>query len=255
MAGIVCGLAAVAAQGQTFTLLHKFDGSDGARPSASVILDSSGNIYGTTPQGGTHFGGTVFRLDPQGNETVLHSFAGSPDDGAAPEGDLAADAEGNLYGTTSYGGAHNVGTVFKIDSSGSYSVVHSFKKTGDGQYPNAGLILDKEGNLYGVASGGGTAGKGVVYMISNTGRESLLYSFHVLPDGSGPLGDLVRDGSGNLYGTTYIGGAHNSGTVFKLNPKHQETVLFSFPGGTNGGAENPYAGLIRDAKGISTGCR
>jgi uncharacterized repeat protein (TIGR03803 family) len=250
MLGILCGVAAVGAQGQTFTLLHAFtNGDDGGFPAASVILDSSGNIYGTTRGGGTNSLGTVFRFDPEGNETVLHSFAGSPGDGAGPEADLLADAAGNLYGTTTYGGAHDVGTVFKIDSNGHYSVLHSFKKTGDAQYPNAGLIRDKAGSLYGAASGGGTAGRGAVYMISNTGRESLLYSFHVSPDGSDPFGDLLRDGSGNLYGTTYSGGAHNSGTVFKLNPKRQETVVFSLPGGTEGGAEYPQAGLIRDAKG------
>lgn len=96
VSGIVCGLAALTAQGQTFTLLHKFSGADGAYPASSVILDSSGNIYGATQGGGADSGGTVFRPDPQRNETVLHSFAGSPADGAAPEGDLVADAEGNL---------------------------------------------------------------------------------------------------------------------------------------------------------------
>lgn len=245
--GTWCGLAAVVAQGQTFTLLHAFTGgTDGAFPSAGVIVDSSGNIYGTTRGGGAKFVGTVFRFDPEGNETILHSFTDSPD-GAAPEADLVADAAGNLYGTTAYGGVHNVGTVFKIDSHDHYSVLYSFKKKADANYPDAGLILDKAGNLYGTAQGGAD-GQGAVYMISSTThREHLLYSFHVLPDGSDPLSDLLRDTAGNLYGTTINGGTSNSGTVFRLNSTNQEKVLFSFAGGAGGGY--PQAGLIRDAHG------
>jgi uncharacterized repeat protein (TIGR03803 family) len=129
--GIVCSLATVGAYGQTFAILHTFMGNpDAGYPVAGVVLDGRGNIYGATMFDGANQAGAVFRIDDDGNETVLHSFGSSPSDGVFPEGGLVADADGNVYGTTGGGGTHGAGTVFKINSKGQYSVVYSFKTTG-----------------------------------------------------------------------------------------------------------------------------
>jgi uncharacterized repeat protein (TIGR03803 family) len=251
--GIVCSLATAGAYGQTFTILHTFTGSpDAGYPVAGVVLDGRGNIYGATMFDGANQEGAVFRIDSDGEETVLHSFGTSPSDGVFPEGGLVADAEGNVYGTTGGGGTHGAGTVFKIDSKGQYSVVYSFKTTaGDAKNPAAGLVLDKAGNLYGTSPSGGAAAAGAIYQISNKGREKVIYSFTGSPNGATSDSDLVRDSSGNLYGTTIAGGAANLGTAFKLNPEYQDKVLFNFPGGRRG--QNPTTALVRDATGYLYG--
>jgi uncharacterized repeat protein (TIGR03803 family) len=181
--GIVCSLATAGAYGQTFTILHTFRGSpDAGYPVAGVLLDGRGNIYGVTMFDGANQEGAVFRIDSDGEETVLHSFGTSPSDGVFPEGGLVADAEGNVYGTTG-GGTHSAGTVFKIDSKGQYSVVYSFKTTaGDAKNPAAGLVQDKAGNLYGTSPSGGAAAAGAIYQIPNKGREKVIYSFTGSPN-------------------------------------------------------------------------
>jgi len=246
--GIVCSLATARAYGQTFTILHTFTGNpDAGYPVAGVVLDR-GNIYGATMFDGANQAGAVFRIDDDGNETVLHSFGSSHSDGVFPQAGLVADAEGNVYGTTGGGGTHGAGTVFKIDSKGQYSVVYSFKTTGgDAKNPAAGLVLDQAGNLYGTSPSGGAAAAGAIFQISNKGQEKVIYSFKGSPGGATSDADLLRDSSGNLYGTTMAGGAANLGTAFKLNPEHQDKVLFSFPGGRRG--ENPTTALVRDAIG------
>jgi uncharacterized repeat protein (TIGR03803 family) len=158
----------------TYTVLHSFALSDGGNPLGAVIMDKAGNLYGTTALGGASGAccGTVFKLDPSGIETVLHSFAGSPGDGANPFAGLVMDAAGNLYGTTVNGGASSAcsggcGTVFKLDTSGNETVLHSFTSSpGDGAHPNAGLIMDGAGNLYGTTNQGGTSGYGTVFKLT-----------------------------------------------------------------------------------------
>jgi len=160
-----------------YTVLYRFTGkADGSGPIGAVVRDSSGNLYGTTSQGGDipcfpSVGcGVVFKLDTAGVETVLHTFHGS--DGRAPNGNLIRDPGGNLYGVTQFGGQFDVGTVFKIDASGNFSVLHDFSNQTDGSYPHAGLVRDAAGNLYGTASyaGGGRCylgeGCGVVFKIA-----------------------------------------------------------------------------------------
>src|ERR1700730_2392125 len=191
-------------------------------------------------------------------ETVLHSFAGS--DGSIPAAALIADSSGNLYGTTFYGGA-GCGGVVKLSpgakvSPGTETVLHSFTSS-DGENPEAGLIADRAGNLYGTTvnggpsgSGcGGSSGNGVVFKLSPIGTETMLHSFTGGTDGANPvdIGSLIADRAGNLYGTTQNGGASNLGTVVKLYPGGIETVLHSFAGGTDGA--NPFAGLIADSSG------
>ncbi|MGH6847915.1 MAG: choice-of-anchor tandem repeat GloVer-containing protein, partial [Methylocella sp.] len=168
--------------------------------------------------------GVLFKLSPGGTETVLHTLNGFPSDGSQPEAGLIADSSGNLYGTTSQGGASGNGVVFKLSPGGTETVLYSFKGGSDGSHPQAGLIADSSGILYGTTPrGGGSvsgcdggAGCGVVFKLSPGGTETVLYAFTNGSDGGEPLAGLIADSRGNLYGTTFRGGALGSGTVFKL---------------------------------------
>ena len=234
------------AQAQTLTVLYSFTNSpDGAFPSGRLVRDKAGNLYATTVQGGSSGSGTVFMVDPIGQETVLHSFTNSPD-GALPEAGVVRDRAGNLYGTTVIGGSSNSGTVFMVDPIGKETVLHSFTNSPDGASPEAGVIRGEEGNLYGTTVSGGAFGYGTVFKLETTGKETVLHSFTNSPDGAGPDAGLVRDKVGNFYGTTHGGGAFGYGTVFKLDATGEETVLHSF---TYSDGAFPDAGLIRDEAG------
>ena len=194
--------------------------------------------------------GTVFKVAASGAETLLHSFAGA--DGKYPYGSLIRDSAGNIYGTTFGGGVSGKGTVFKLDTSGKEPLLHSFTGGRDGSHPYSGLVLDAAGNLYGTTYGGGafTCGRtlcGTVFKLDATGHETVLHNFSGGTDGSGPCAGVVRDSAGNLYGTTLNGGSFNLGTVFKVDTRGKETVLWTFDGTTDGG--NPFAGLVRDSAG------
>ena len=278
------------------TVLYNFLGGYGELPMSGLTRDAKGNFYGTTSQGGFYGRGTAFKLDMRGNETVLYSFGGGalsgglaldgagnlygtagttvfkldkagkltvlhffsgPPDGEYPSGGVVRDAEGNLYGTTYMGGAYKYyGTVFKIDKTSKETVLHSFSGP-DGSSPLATVILDADGNLYGVTSSGGTSGNcnpfgcGVVFKLAphsdGSWTETVLYNFAGQPDGSDPVGTLVRDAGGNLYGMTASGGSSGAGTVFKLDTTGKETVLHSFAGGADGWF--PQAGLLLDDEG------
>lgn len=165
-------VASRSVQAQTFTLLYTFTGgTDGSTPLGGVILDAAGNLYGTASQGGNlacAIGcGTLFKVDGGGNETVLYSFAGTGSgDGEYPNAALVRDAAGNLYGTTVRGGASGYGTVFKLDTTGKETVLHSFSgATGDGASPYGGVARDGQGNLYGTTSTG-ALGYGTVFKIT-----------------------------------------------------------------------------------------
>ena len=151
------------------TILHTFtEGEDGGNPYAGLIKDSAGNLYGTTFGGGSEGAGTVFEMDPSGNETVLYNFCSQSlcEDGEGPFGGLVRDSAGNLYGTTFYGGFDlYYGTVFKVDPTGKETVLHSFTGASDGEFPYAGVVLDSTGNIYGTASAAGTFGDGTVFKI------------------------------------------------------------------------------------------
>jgi uncharacterized repeat protein (TIGR03803 family) len=235
------------------TTLHAFTGNaDGGNPFAGVILDTTGNLYGTTNYGGVpDYLGTVFMLDKTGKETVLHNFTGEAD-GESPFAPLIRDAAGNLYGTTLGKSSGDQGTVFKLDKNGKETVLHNFTGRADGQNPEAGLIRDRVGNLYGTA-GGGQLNAGTVFKIDQAGKFTPLYAFSGGTDGSVPLGGLVRDPTGNFYGTTFDGGDLNCnvgfgcGVVFKLDQAGKETVVYRFVGGTDG--QGPQGNLVRDTKG------
>jgi uncharacterized repeat protein (TIGR03803 family) len=243
------------------TVLYSFtDGTDGGYPEAPVTIDSSGNLYGTTSQGGiigcyaSDLGcGAVFKLDAAGRVTVLHTFTGATDGGAPNQG-VVRDGTGTLYGTTYNGGdascySYNgtCGTVFKINTSGKETVLHSFTGSPDGTYPFAGILLrDKNGNLYGTTQAGGGLENGTVYKVDTTGKETVLFNKFSNRNGIEPQGNLARDANGNLYGTTTTGGTGVRGVVFRLDTTGKVTVLHSFTGSDG---ETPLGGVIRDAKG------
>jgi len=245
---------------------------DGALPAAALIFDSSGNLYGTTVAGGSDTTGTAFQLVPSSDgtwtENVLHSFSHTSNDGWQPEAGLALDKDGNLYGTTLYGGAYctdqgGCGSVFELSpgSNGTWTekLLHSFcarSRCADGNFPYGGVILDAAGNLYGTTSSGGEHNGGTVFAMTHSKKgwtENVLYSFAAFRgDGSQPRAELIFDRSGNLYGTTYAGGASHYGTVFELTPgakgTWKESVLYSFTGSGADGA-NPWSALVMDAAG------
>ena len=248
--GTVFKLSAAGAE----TVLHSFTGTggDGKFPFGGVARDGQGNLYGTTNTGGVFGVGTVFRVDATGNETVLYSFTGTGGDGKSPYAGVVRDAQGNLYGTTESGGTSNVGTVFKVDATGTETILYSFTVTGgDGAEPMSGLVRDAQGNLYGTTNAGGVGvggGNGVVFKVDKTGREKVLFRFPGTgADGIRPHG-VVRDAQGNLYGTTVFHGAFGWGTVFKLSPTGKQTVLYNFNGGNADGGD-PYAGVVLDGQG------
>jgi len=258
-------------------VLFAFPGTDGADPGAPLVADSAGNLYGTTEIGGAYSVGTVFELTrtKRGcwHRRVLYSFKGAPD-GASPEANLIFDGAGALYGTTLIGGTgscngggfqNSCGTVFKLtpQPGGNWTetVLYSFSGGDDGGWPMAGLVLDSFGNLYGTTSSYGTTncgqgnqvGCGTLFELSprSEGRwtETTLHDFTGQPnDGGFPEGGLVLDGSGNLYGTTTIGGSSDQGSVFELSPgsngQWTEALLYNFTGDSAGAY--PLGNLIFD---------
>ncbi len=259
------------------TVLHAFaEQGDGAFANPGVILDGAGNLYGSTLLGGTvnYNGGTVYkiRLQPSPVETVLHSFGLGLNlrDGDNPDGTLLLDGRGELFGVTEDGGMYRQGTIFELVHVGNRwgeLPLYSFQGSNhnDGSLPQAGLIADAQGNLYGSTVSGGpavgicTQGCGTVFKFvrqrDGTWAETVLYAFRADLDGNAPSGLLTMDSSGNLYGTTSEGGYRAGylgyGTVFKLTPgangQWTETILYRFSGGLDGGY--PLAGVILDSNG------
>jgi uncharacterized repeat protein (TIGR03803 family) len=246
----------VKTNGTGFALLHSFAGgaTEGASPEASLILDGAGNLYGTTIRGSVSNQGTVFTGKTNGTAfTVLHSFTSVPADGADPYASLVLDGAGNLYGTTQYGGASTVGTVFFVKTDGTgFTVLHEFAgNSSEGVYPYGSLILDGAGNLYGTTYSGGASGTGTVFTVKTNGTDfAVLHAFAWSPtDGAFPQASLVLDGAGNLYGTTYSGGASSKGTVFTVKTDGTGfALLHSFAGGTTDGVA-PQASLVLDGAG------
>ncbi len=219
-----CGTVFKISSAGTESVLYSFTdlNGDGGYPYGDLILDSEGNLYGTTAGGGSSGNGTVFKLSSSGVETVLYSFQGGGSDGLAPQGGLVMDSSGNLYGTTYYGGTSNDGIVFELSSSGKETILHVFSGTnGDGANPDGSgsLILDANGNLYGTTTAGGSSSCncGIVFKLNiSTGVETILHTFAGgADDGSTPT-TLIADANGNLYSTTSSGGTDDVGTVFKI---------------------------------------
>ena len=241
----------------TESILHTFGPgeTDGLQPDG-LIQASDGNFYGTTQSGGANtcfgegtFCGTVFRITPDGVETILYTFGATATDGWHPVGPLIQASDGELYGTTASGGAYGAGTVFKLSLSGAETILYSFGASpADGAVPVASLVQASDGNFYGTtASGGanycnqipGTSNNcGSVFKITPTGVETVLYSFGAsVGDGVEPTAPLIQASDGNFYGTTSDGGTNAcgippatncGGTVFMMTPAGTESVLHSF---------------------------
>ena len=209
-----------------------------------MIRDPAGNFYGAATYGGTLGQGIIFKIDTSGRFTVLYNFTGG-DEGGYPIYGVVRDSTGNLYGTAAALN-HPRGVVFKLNAAGDYTVLYSFTNSANAA-PSSGVILDAAGNLYGTTNAvSAPSNCGSVYRLNPSGQFTVLYAFAGSdgPDGCNPRGGLIFDSNGNLYGTTGNGGTENSGTVFKLEPSGQETVLYSFTGDAE-----PYTGVVRDATG------
>jgi uncharacterized repeat protein (TIGR03803 family) len=243
--------------GSSETVVHNFSGgTDGANPEGGLIRNAQGNFFGTTTAGGAAGTGTVFAVTAAGKEIVLYSFAGGTD-GANPQAGLALDASGNLYGTTSAGGATGNGTVFKLSqpTKGSKwveTILYSFGTGSDGTVPVAAVRFDKAGNLYGTTSAGGSYGYGTIFELTLAGTawtETILHNFQDADDGAVPYGGLIADKSGNFYGSATEGGTGGGGTIYELTQISGDwtfTVLYSNPGW---GISGSFRNLALDASG------
>ena len=235
------------------TVVWSFGGvGDGLNPEQSGLIQGrDGSFYGTTNYGGAHNGGIVFKLTPDGVETILWNF-GAPNDGANPQAGVIQGSDGSFYGTTTVGGTHNGGTVFTVTPAGVETVLWSFDYFNTGNPgPYAGLIQASDGNFYGTTFGGGTNGTGTLFKITPDGAESVLWNFGSGTDGYSPGGNLLQASDGTIYGTTYYGGPHGGGTVFSITLAGAETVLWGFGAGNDGRV--PEAGLSQGRDGYFYG--
>ncbi|HEY7098329.1 MAG TPA: choice-of-anchor tandem repeat GloVer-containing protein [Terriglobales bacterium] len=228
----------------TVTVLYNFTGApDGGNPLGGVIPDPSGNLYGTTFGGGANGGGTVFKIDPSGIETVIYSF--NRTHGMQPSAGLIRDPAGTLYGTTVTSHIQGDGVVFRINAAGIERTLHEFAGA-DGSHPYGSLARDRAGNLYGTTRDGGDFSHGTVFKLAPDGTETVLHSFTGDADGDFPDAGPLLDSTGNLYGTTELGGDFSRGTVFKIDSSGAFQVVYSFQGRDGSG---PSSGLVMDAGG------
>ncbi len=221
------------------TSLHAMADSDGTTCSG-LTLGTDGNFYGTCHNGGANDYGTLFKVTSAGVLTVLHNFAvqGSTSDGCEPLAPPIQASNGDFYGTTSFCGADNYGTVYKLTLAGAYSMLYSFQGPPNDTVLPSGLIEGTNGYLWGVGNGWIISGGGV-FKITLAGKESLVYAFKAnsdgeYPDGEYPTANLIQGSNGDFYGTTEQGGTANEGTIFQLTAAGKETVLYSFPNQTDG---------------------
>lgn len=241
------------------TVLYGFGGNDPVYPSSGLVQATNGSFYGSAFQGGSpacRLGcGAIFKVTSNGAFSWMHDFELT--DGEGPEGLLVQASNGILYGTTTQGGAYtNYGTIFKMTPTGTLTTMHSFDST-DGCNPQAGLIVARNGSLYGTTTDCGVNGYGTVFRITPAGNFTTLYSFSAI-DGAYPSGRLIQATDGNFYGTTYGGGTYTSpfppygnGTIFRITPSGTLTTLYNFAD-VNDGAY-PYGGLVQGTNGILYG--
>jgi uncharacterized repeat protein (TIGR03803 family) len=240
----------VAADTHLLTTVVSFNGANGAYPGAGLITDASGNLYGTTTQGGSSTYGTIFKVAAGSNTlTTLASFSNT--NGSSPLCSLLADASGNLYGTTQYGGTgggSGYGAVFKLAAGSSTPTALALFNSTNGAWPQAALITDASGNLYGTTAYGGAFGDGTVFKVAaGTNALTTLASFKLSNGYANPKGSLIADPAGNLYGTTEEGGPTGYGAVFRLAAGTNALTTLATFDGTNGAY--PVAGLLADAAG------
>ncbi len=269
-AAALCHTPAQAATGVTFTSLYSFganDNSTGKFPTDGLTLSTDGNFYGVTRSGGANLTGTVYQLTPSGAVNLVYTFTatdsnGFNNDGAIPSGPLAMGASGNLYGVCQSGGPSGTGTIFEISSTGVFSVLYTFPNVSGGITPSGSLVVGSDGSLYGTASSGGAGGNGLVYqLIPSTGVYTVLHSFAAQnssndnTDGISPNGLAAAPG-GNLYGTTFNGGANGNGTIFDISTSGDFETLYTFSAVTkvngntsNGDGKNPNGSVAFDVSG------
>ena len=244
----------------TLTTLYTFCAlsgcTDGEAPFGGLIQALNGSLYGTTSAGGAHGGGTIFDIATSGGAvTTLYNFCSMSDcaDGSGPQATLFQGSDTDLYGTTYGGGTFTYyGTLFKITPTGAFTSLHSFDGT-DGDEPIGGLFQAADGNYYGTTQTDGKYGYGTVFKISSGGTFTKLYDFCALSscaDGATPEAGLIQGTDGNLYGTTFGGGANGKGTIFSITTSGVLTTLHSFDG-TDG--NQPWAGLVQDTNGTFYG--
>ena len=238
-----------------FTFLYSFCSqsgcADGINPYAPLAVDTNGYLYGTTTSDGANGAyGTIFQISPANKVTTVLSLDGT--NGQQPYGALVQATNGNLYGTTGYGGANSSGTVFSLTTKGLLKTLYSFcSQSGcaDGEIPYGGLVQGSDGNLYGTAELGGVYSDGTAFKITPAGVLKTLYSFCSkagCTDGSNPWGGLIQATDGNFYGTTLNGGANSAGTIFRLTPTGKLTTIYTFCSQTNcADGANPYAGVVQ----------
>jgi uncharacterized repeat protein (TIGR03803 family) len=218
-----------AARSQTFSALYSFGTNVGdpltPQYPGIIVQGRDGNLYGTTPFGGTNGEGAIFKITSTGTLSVLHSFDGT--DGNGTIGGLTLGTDGNFYGTASGGGTSGNGTLFKLTPSGSLTVLYNFTADPGYPQPTAPPIQGTDGNFYGTTVQGGASGCGTVYKLTPAGTFTTLYQFD-LTHGCGPYAPLVQGTNGNLYGTTYFGGSNRDEAVFKVTTAGKLTVLYNF---------------------------
>lgn len=245
--GVIYEMSSKGSETILYNFCQKANCADGMNPNSTLVADDrrGGFLYGTTYGGGNNNSGTLFQITTEGQMNAsFYVFCQKANcaDGAQPVGAPYIDTSSSqdfVYGVTSIGGKNGYGVVYATNGV-NYNVLFDFDST-KGAYPSGGVILDKKSNVIGVADGGAT-NNGVVYKVPNSGGSAkVLYTFNGGSDGSGPVGELVQDPKGNLYGVTQNGGPQNSGIVYKLDPKGNETILHTFTGGADGGG--PAAGL------------
>lgn len=273
---LALGASMSAPAADTYRILHVFsDGQDGGGPYTPPVEAQSGTLYGTTNGGGPAQAGTIYRIAPDGTETVLHAFDGA-DGGKLPDGSPVLDpVTGDLYGTTGLGGTNDVGVLWNLSKRGKFSVLHMFGGAGDGKGPHGQLLRDSSGNFYGITGSGG-AGYGAIFRYGADGKFKVLHAFSeedyypspslaidkagdlygvtgkevytltaggefkvlyvfTANDGQLPLGGLARDKAGNLYGTLSLYGKNGYGTAYQLTPNGKFTILHAFSGNQDGG--------------------
>jgi len=225
-----------------YAVLYAFGAvsNDAINPiNGNLVQGSDSNFYGVTYQGGSGAEGAVIKLTPAGVETILHPFTTSGTEGYAPYGaGLTLGSDGNFYGTTAFGAAHNCGAAFKVTPGGTVTTLYAFgTNSGDGCSPYSGITQGSDGNFYGLTNAGGSAGYGVIYRIATDGTEVVLHTFTGgATDGRMPqFANLVQASDSNFYGVTVLGGVSNQGIVFKITPGGTFTLLHSFDGSTEGG--------------------
>ena len=252
-AAMLSGVLQSAHAGLPMTTLITFNGANGSNPQDQLTADAAGNLYGISRGGGSAGDGTVFELSGPSHQTMttLATFTGA--NGSVPQGRLTFDSAGNLYGTTVVGGSANSGTVFMLSGLNhqTLSTLVNFNGT-NGLAPLGGVVFDSSGNLYGTTQDGGSNNSGTVFEVSGSSHQTLttLINFSVANNfGVGPGGQLLVDGSGNLFGTTNSGGAGGGGTAFEVSGTNHQTITTLASFGAATASSNPTAGLIADSAG------